>query len=117
MPCADSVALARSAALTCAAADWLSTCRRIRPHTSNVQLAEPSALYVVVAAPPLEEKLLKPPAPRACRVSPGVTPSVGNRLDCASRISAVAWRKAASAPRTVWLETAICRSNPSSSGS
>ena len=57
------------------------------------------------------------PPPPLLRVTPPVTPTVGNRLARASPTSATALRYCASNSFTVWLDTATIRSSLSSSGS
>src|SRR5580658_293718 len=97
--CADSVALARSAALTCAAATLLSTWRRILPQKSGVQSALPCNEYCVRIAPlppppttAPDEATAPPPLPDLVRVTPPVTAAVGNNSAWVSRTSAAAAR-------------------------
>src|ERR1017187_3120181 len=95
--CADSVALARSAALTCAAATLLSIWRRILPQISGAQEALPSTVYCVRATPPPPPEDAPPedeppPPPPRLRVTPAFTPTVGNSDASVSRTSAVAAR-------------------------
>src|SRR3978361_2149322 len=86
--CADSLAFARSAALSWAAAVLLSIWRRMRPHTSRSHATVPLVLYwVLLRELPLNEDradevrapLLKPDEPLPVRVTPALRPAVGNR--------------------------------------
>ena len=102
--CAESVALARSAALTWAAAALLSTWRRMRPHRSRSQSSVPSTVKLVrVVLPPppllklrtapvvpLDVPVLKlPPLPEPLPLvrTPALTPNTGNRPARATRTS------------------------------
>src|SRR5436305_14687401 len=97
--CADSLAFARSAALTWAAAVLLSTWRRIRPHTSRSHETVPLTLYCVLRRElPLNEDradevrplllVLVEPLPE--RVTSAFRPMVGNRPARAWATSATA---------------------------